>query len=54
MSNPELGLVLRQLKAATTELTKLRDALPPDSLEKAQASRILGQIMAAIERLTPH
>jgi hypothetical protein len=50
----ELGQVLRQLKIAATELAKLRDALPPDSPEKAQASRILGQVKAAIERLLPH
>jgi len=50
----ELGQVLRQLRAAATELANLRDRLPPDSPEKAQASRVLGQIKAVIERLVPH
>jgi len=50
----ELGQVLRQLKVAATELAKLRDALPPGSPEKAQASKILGKVMAAIELLLPH
>lgn len=50
----ELGQVLRQLRAAATELANLSDRLPPDSPEKAQASRVLGQIRAAIELLVPH
>jgi len=50
----ELGQVLRQLRVAATELANLCDKLPPDSPEKAQASRVLGQIRAAIERLVPH
>jgi len=50
----ELGQVLRQLRAAAVELTNLCDKLPPDSPEKAQASTVLGQIQAAIERLLPH
>ena len=54
MEKSELGQVLRQLRAAATELANLCDKLPPDSPEKAQASRVLGQIKAAIERLVPH
>ena len=50
----ELGQVLRQLRVAATELADLRDKLRPDSPEKAQASKVLGQIEAAIERLLPH
>ena len=54
MEKSELGQVLRQLRAAATELANLCDKLPTDSPEKAQASRVLGQIKAAIERLVPH
>ena len=54
MEKQELGAVLRQLKAAATELAKLHDALQPNSPEGAQASRMLAQINAAIERLLPH
>ena len=50
----ELGQVLRQLRAAATELANLCDRLPANSPEKAQASRVLGQIRAAIELLVPH
>ncbi len=48
--DPEYAQVLRQLRAAETELAALQNTLPADSPEKPRVSHVLGQVRAAVRQ----